>query len=418
MSTRADTTPTIVVGAGIIGSAIALELQSRGQDVLLLDRDTPGRGASYGNMASIAVTEFLPTSRPDVWRHIPRWLMDPAGPVSIAPRYAPRLLPWFWRFLRNSRPGTVNALEALGAALCHRAQTDLPPFLKLAGAEDLLSETGCLSLYETEAAFRADSAHLAALDRHGFAYTLLDGPALRQLEPALASTMHKAVLLPANRSIADPFVLTGRILSALLQRGGQIARGHVTDFIRDGRRVSGVRLHDGRVLMGKNVILCAGAYTRDLSRLLGEDIPLETERGYHNQLPSPGVHLAHSLIWPERAFMITPTAGGLRVGGTVEMAGLEAEPDYSRATALLRHARRALPGLQTRGATVWMGHRPALPDTVPILSASARVGGVFYATGHGHLGLTEAATTARVMADLATGAPPPFDIRPFRIDRF
>jgi D-amino-acid dehydrogenase len=133
---------------------------------------------------------------------------------------------------------------------------------------------------------------------------------------------------------------------------------------------------------------------------------------------APGISLKHSIIWPARAFMVTPTAGGLRVGGTVEMAGLDAPPDYRRAKVTVKRAMEALPNLQARETTEWMGHRPALPDTVPILSASARTAGVFYATGHGHLGLTLAATTAHLMGDLITGAKPTLDLHPYRINRF
>ena len=147
-------------------------------------------------------------------------------------------------------------------------------------------------------------------------------------------------------------------------------------------------------------------------------VPLETERGYHTQIMAPGLSMKHSIIWPARAFMVTPTASGIRVGGTVEMAGLDAAPDYRRSKVTVRRAREALPNLQVEEASEWMGHRPALPDTVPILSASARTKGVFYATGHGHLGLTYAATTARLMGELITGAKPSLDLHPYRIDRF
>ncbi len=152
--------------------------------------------------------------------------------------------------------------------------------------------------------------------------------------------------------------------------------------------------------------------------MLGEPMPLETERGDHTQIMAPGIAMRHSIIWPARAFMVTPTAGGIRVGGTVEMAGLDAAPDYRRAKITVRRAQTALPNLRCDDFSEWMGHRPAFPDTVPVMSASAKVPGVFYATGHGHLGVTYAATTARLMGDLMTGAVPPIDMRPYRIDRF
>lgn len=182
--------------------------------------------------------------------------------------------------------------------------------------------------------------------------------------------------------------------------------------------MSALTFKDGRNFPVAQAVLCAGAYTGRLSKQLGEQIPLETERGYHTQIMAPGISMRHSIIWPARAFMVTPTAGGIRVGGTVEMAGLDALPDYRRAQVLVRHAKEALPDLQVKETSEWMGHRPALPDTVPIISPSAKTRGVFYATGHGHLGLTYAATTSRLIADMVTGCTPPIDLRPYRVNRF
>jgi D-amino-acid dehydrogenase len=177
-------------------------------------------------------------------------------------------------------------------------------------------------------------------------------------------------------------------------------------------------LGDGRRIAANEAVICAGAHSAALAKMLGEPMPLETERGYHTQIMAPGITMKHSIIWPARAFMVTPTAGGIRVGGTVEMAGLAAAPDYRRSKITVRRAQEALPRLRCETFTEWMGHRPAFPDTVPVMSASAKTKGLFYATGHGHLGLTYAATNARLMADLITGATPPIDMRPYRVDRF
>lgn len=408
---------TVVIGAGIIGTAIAHDLQRRGRRVVLIDRDAPGRGASFGNMASIAVTEFMPASRPSVWRQIPGWMLDPEGPVRVRPSYMPRLVPWFLRFIAASRPSKLRALEAQGAALCARVYDDLLPLLRDTGLEAELTEEGCLSLYTDEAEFRADREHIEILERFGFAHEVIGRQAITALEPELSDKIGMAVLFPQNRSLRDPYRLVVRLAERFAALGGQIDMGEVVDFAR-GDGIREVVLKDGRRIAADEVVICAGAFSGRLARMLGEPIPLETERGYHTQIMAPGISMEHSIIWPARAFMVTPTAGGIRVGGTVEMAGLDAPPDYRRAKVTVKRAREALPNLRCEDFTEWMGHRPALPDTVPILSASARTRGVFYATGHGHLGLTYAATTARMMADLITGAKPPLDLHPFRINRF
>lgn len=408
---------TVVVGAGIIGTAIAYELQKRGREVVLLDKADVGRGASFGNMASIAVTEFMPASRPSIWRQIPGWMLDPEGPVRVRPSYMPKLIPWFARFVAASRPSKLRELEAQGAALCKRVYDDLLPLLREAGLEGELTEEGCLSLYSNEAEFRADREHIEILERFDFPHQRLSGAEARELEPELSDSIGIAVLFPQNRSLRDPHRLVMKLAEAFQAMGGRIERGEVAGFDRSDR-ITAIRLTDGRSISADEVVLCAGAHTGRLSKMLGEPMPLETERGYHTQIMQPGISMRHSIIWPARAFMVTPTAGGIRVGGTVEMAGLDAAPDYRRAKITVKRASEALPNLRREEATEWMGHRPAFPDTVPVMSASAKVPGVFYATGHGHLGVTYAATNARLMADLITGATPPIDMRPYRVDRF
>ncbi|TXH95189.1 MAG: FAD-binding oxidoreductase [Pseudorhodobacter sp.] len=408
---------TVVVGAGIIGTAIAHDLQKRGRQVVMVDRETPGMGASFGNMASIAVTEFMPASRPSVWRQIPGWMLDPEGPVRVRPGYMPRLVPWFLRFIAVSRPSKLRALEAEGAALCARALDDTLDLLRATGLTDQISDEGCLSLYTDEAEFRADRDHIEILERFGFAHRRLTGDQARELEPALAKSIGMAVLFPQNRSMKDPYKLVLALAERFVGLGGRIERGEVVGFAK-GEAIHEVVLKDGRRLAADEVVIAAGAFSHRLSAILGEPIPLETERGYHTQIMAPGIAMRHSIIWPARAFMVTPTAGGIRVGGTVEMAGLDAPPDYRRAKVTVRRAMTALPNLRAEGATEWMGHRPALPDTVPILSASVKTKGVYYATGHGHLGLTYAATTARLMGELVTGAKPSVDLHPYRINRF
>lgn len=408
---------TVVIGAGIIGTAIAHELQKRGRQVVLVDRDAPGKGASFGNMASIAVTEFMPASRPSVWRQIPGWMLDPEGPVRVRPSYMPRLVPWFLRFIAASRPSKLRALEAEGAALCTRALDDTLALLRETGLEDQISEEGCLSLYTDEAEFKADREHIEILERFGFAHEVIGRQAIKALEPELSDKIGLAVLFPQNRSMKDPYKLVLALADRFTALGGRVEKAEVVGFTRSDS-IREVVLKDGRRLAADEVVICAGAFSARLASLLDEPIPLETERGYHTQIMAPGISMKHSIIWPARAFMVTPTAGGIRVGGTVEMAGLDAPPDYRRSKITVKRAREALPNLHCEDFTEWMGHRPALPDTVPILSASAKTRGVFYATGHGHLGLTYGATTARLMAELVTGATPAIDLHPYRINRF
>ena len=408
---------TLVIGAGIIGTALAYTLQKRGRNVVMVEREAPGKGASYGNMASIAVTEFMPASRPSIWKQIPGWMLDPEGPVRVRPAYMPKLTPWFLRFIAASRPSKLRELEAQGAALCARVYDDLLPLLKETGLEGEISEEGCLSLYTDEDEFKADREHIEILERFGFPHEVIGRQAIKALEPELSDKIGLAVLFPQNRSMRNPYQLVVKLAERFTALGGRIKQGEAVGFER-GEGMKAVILKDGRRIEADEVVIAAGAHSVKLARMLGEPMPLETERGYHTQIMSPGISMKHSIIWPARAFMVTPTAGGIRVGGTVEMAGLDAPPDYRRSKVTVRRAKEALPNLKCENFTEWMGHRPAFPDTVPVMSASAKTKGLYYATGHGHLGLTYAATNARLMADLITGVKPPIDMRPYRVDRF
>ncbi len=406
-----------VVGAGVIGAAIALELQRRGLQVTLIDKGEPGRGTSYGNMASIAL-DFAAGSGPNTWRKIPRWLLDPKGPVWLRPAYALKMAPWFLRFIAAGRPSRLRDIEDAGMSLSNPALADFRAMLDTISAPELMTDEGCLAIYETEAEFAGDRGHIDFMRRYGFDFDVLEGAAIRDLEPSLSPSIAKAVLLPDNKTIRDPYRLVVKLADAARERGATFVSGAVRTVEKNADGTSVVLLESGERIAADFVVLAAGVHTRFLAEKLGEPIPLETERGYHTQIMQPGVSMRYSVIWPHRAFMITPTAGGIRVGGNVELAGLDAAPDFRRARVLVRHAQRAVPGLEVKDATEWMGHRPALPDTIPIISPSSKMRGVWYATGHGHLGLTYSATTAQLIADMVTGGKSAVDMTPFRINRY
>lgn len=407
----------IVLGAGVIGAAIALELARRGRAVTLVEKDSPGRGCSYGNMASIAVAGFLPNAGPAAWKHVPGWLLDPAGPVRVRASALRSMAPWLIAHAAAGRPARFRALTAAGSALHRHALADWRALAAEAGVAHMFSARGTLSLFSSDRELAGDAPAFAALEEHGFAFQRLTGPEARELEPTLGPAITAAALLPDNVYVADPHLLVVALVERFKALGGRVETGEAVAVERAGR-VSGLRLSDGRVLEGETLTLAAGHATAALARSVGEPIPLVAERGYHTQFAAPNVVPAHALIWHARAFMITPTAGGLRVGGTVEFASPDAPPDWRRADVLLPQAREALPELDTDGGERWIGCRPGLPDTIPILSPSAKTRGLFYATGHGHLGLTQGAVTGKAMAALVAGEAPALDLSPYRVDRF
>jgi D-amino-acid dehydrogenase len=200
--------------------------------------------------------------------------------------------------------------------------------------------------------------------------------------------------------------------------GGRLRRARIEDFADLEGRQPVAMIEGGGHIEFERLLVAAGVWSKALAERLGSRVPLESERGYNTTLPDPRVYLEREVIFAERKFVVTPMAMGLRVGGAAEFAGLEAPPNFARSRALLELAMRYLPGLNGAGGRAWMGHRPALPDSLPIIGRSPHHPNAFFAFGHGHLGLTMAATTARLLSALVQGADPGLDLRPFRVDRF
>ena len=408
----------VVIGAGIIGLSIALRLRQSGRDVLVLERSAVAAEASRGNAGAYAFSDILPLASPGIVRQSPCWLIDPLGPLSLRPAHLPRIAPWLWRFWRASQPAAAAAGTAALASLMRFAAHDTAALLDAVGALPWLRGDGNLHCYESEAEWRASLPGWVVRAAHGIAFDHLHGAqALAALQPGLSPTLVAATFVPGWQTIDDPWQLALRIAAVFEQLGGTIRRANAARLepVNEGLRV---HLDDGRRLTARRVVVAAGAWSHRLARTLGDRLPLETERGYNTSLPAGAFDLRRQLTFGGHGFVVTPIAGGVRVGGAVELAGLDAEPNFRRSDVLLAKAKRFLPGLNTRGGTPWMGHRPSLPDSLPVIDAAPADPRVLYAFGHGHLGLTLSATPATLMLALAQGRPPPIDLTPFRANRF
>jgi D-amino-acid dehydrogenase len=408
----------IVIGAGIVGLSTAFSLSGDGVVVTIVDRDPTGDKASFGNAAGIAVTEVVPASVPGLVWKVPGWLLDPLGPLAVRPAHLPRLIPWLWRFARAGQPAEVERIGCVLAALNARVYDDLLPMLDAIGCSSELHRNGALTVYESEAGFRRDAEEWAFKKKHGIEVEMLSAADARALEPALGPIVARGVLTPQWSHVNDPKLLVDRLRTWLQDnRGVRIVSGDVGRILVDSGR-PWVVLSDGKMLSADCVVVAAGAWSGALARLLGDRASLESERGYNTTLPSPGVTLSREVIFGERKFVATPLHIGLRIGGAAEFGGLEAKANYRRSEALVKLAARYLPSLRSDGGIAWAGHRPATPDSLPVIGPSARHRNIFYAFGHGHLGLTQAATTGKLIADLVAGRPPPIELAPYSISRF
>ena len=414
----AEPASVTIIGGGIVGLCCAIQLQSRFRDVAIIDPGELKRAASYGNAGQLAVGEVVPLSGPDVLRSLPKWLADPLGPLAIRLQYFPRAVPWLMRFAREGRMSRVEQISQQMAIMCDLIHQDYSPLLKAAKAEALVVNKDYLRLYRNEDEWRSEGYRWTLREKAGLKFDTWRDDDLREYAPYLAPQFSFGVTMKGRKFISSLPALLGALQTLFRSRGGIIVSDEVKGFEISEDRVSGVFLKSGRRVSVSHAIVAAGAWSGRLTSKLGDRVPLESERGYHVMLPDPGVKPDRTVSYIARGLVMTPMQEGLRLVGTVEFAGLDAPPNFARAQKLIDAAKIVLPDLNTNGAEFWMGHRPSLPDALPIIDRSSRFANAYYAFGHGHMGLSWAATTGRYLTSLMTGTQDKAELEPFRLSRF
>ncbi len=406
-----------VIGAGIVGVCAALSLRREGFRVTLIEREGPGEGASFGNGAVIGEESVVPVAMPGILGKVPGMLFDRRGPLALRWSYLPRLAPWLLRFAAASRADRVEEISIALKALLEGTFEAFDRLLALADARDMLRRTGWLAVYETERGFADYRPALEIQRRRGVRFDVLETEQLRQFEPALAPIFARGIHYPDVAYTLDSRRLVQVLAAAFQRRGGALEIAEARGFEIGPAGPRSVVTDQGSLPCAA-VVIAAGAWSKLLAAQLGSRPPLETERGYHVQFPEPGVLPRLPIYSTERAFVASPLEVGLRVAGTVELAGLEAAPNWDRAEVLLGHARRWFPGLETGGMTRWMGFRPSMPDSLPVIGRAPRFSNVVFAFGHGHCGMMMAARTGEIVAALLADRDPGLDMSPYRVDRF
>jgi D-amino-acid dehydrogenase len=409
-----------VVGAGIVGMSAAAFLRRSGCAVTVIDRVPPGEGCSFGNAGGIAFAEVMPSIHPRVLLKVPGWLLDPLGPLTIRWSYLLKALPWFMAAGRNAYPGRVREITAARAALSQRAVSDLETLLEMAGKPELLVKVDALRLYDSESQYEAEEPERRAKHEHGFHPERLSPEQIAELEPDVARDFACGSLHGGWYHVRNPKAVVVAIAEQFVRAGGEIVQDEVVDIeITESSAVSLALKQGGRRKLDR-LVICAGAYSNFFACKFGDKVLLEAERGYHLQMPEPHIQLGRTLTYAASPMAITPMDMGLRLAGTDEFAGLDAEPNWKRADILWRTAKRCLPGLRAIDDTDtrWMGRRPGTPDGVPVIGPSRHVRNVWYGFGHSHMGLTWGPTTGRLLEELLTSMKTNIDMSPYRADRF
>jgi D-amino-acid dehydrogenase len=410
-------TDVAVIGAGIIGLSVAMYLQADGRKVLLVDRKGIGQETSSGNAGALAFSDILPLASPRILRQAPRWLLDPLGPLAIRPGYALQIAPWLMRFGLASRPAAYRAsIEAITALMRLSAQ-EFGKMLAQANASHMLRPDGSLQVYEGEAEFQASLPGWEERTRAGITFEHVRGERLRQLQPGLADSITAGTYVPQWATVSDPADVCQALGAHLLRNGAELCQEEVQSLSPQGGGVM-IKLSPGREIHARQAVIATGAWSRHLAAGLADTVPLETERGYNTTLPLGAFDLKRQIIFGAHGFVATPLSSGIRIGGAVELGGLKLPPNFTRSSDMLAKASRLLPGLRTEGGKQWMGFRPSLPDSLPVIGQATATPAVVYAFGHGHLGLTQSAATGRLVCELLAGKKPAIALEPLRPSRF
>ncbi|AJP52494.1 NAD(P)/FAD-dependent oxidoreductase [Pseudomonas simiae] len=406
----------VVVGAGIIGVACALQLARQGQQVWVVDQQEPGMGASYGNAGHLATEQVFPIADLSILKRLPGMLLDPMGPLRLDWKYLPHALPWFLRLLLNLRPASYQRTVAGIRTLNEGSLGAWQRLLHSIGHPQLLREDGSLLVFERADSRDALNALQQRMQQQQVPVDFWSGDAIRQAAPQLSDNLQGGLFFPGTGHFLDPYHVVCELVHAAKASGVQFLKRQVLDGRVDAHGVS--LTTDQGPLSARQVLIACGAHSARLTAALtGKKVPLDTERGYHLMLPHEHNRLPFAVTSLERKFIMTPMADGLRLAGTVEFAGLDRPANMARAWQLHRLSKGLFrEELSAEGATPWMGFRPSLPDSLPVIDRVCD-GKVLLAFGHQHLGLTQAAVTAEWVGALArTGQAP--SVAPYRLDRF
>lgn len=407
----------IVIGSGVIGISVGIALQEVGFQVRIIDEQEASQKASEGNAGAFAFADIVPLATPGIIRAAPRWLLDPLGPLSIRLSYAFSIAPWLMKFWRASWSDKFPALMEAQAELMALSRSALERQAALHRGEALLRREGQLRLYDTESNFLESASYWSACKEFGIGYTLLTSRhEINEIQPGLHNRFEHAGYTPDWVNVCDPKLWLRNLNDRFLSGGGLVEQRRARSLSFSSNKVT-VQCDDGD-LYCDFVVVAAGAWSKSLAQTVGDYIPLETERGYNTTFDPGEFDLRTHLTFADHGFVVSRVGKSMRVGGAVELGGLEAPPNFERSRILLSKAKQFLPSIDPIGCEEWMGFRPSMPDSLPVIGASRKQPKVVYAFGHGHLGLTQSAATAELVRDTILGKPWPISSAPFSAARF
>ncbi len=403
-----------IIGAGIQGVCAALFLQKKGLQVTLFDRNGPGNAASYGNAGHFSPYASVPLNRPDILTDVPSMLISSRGPLALKWNYSYRMLPWFLKFILNcSRKKMMHTAKYMHQIL----DLSLPAFDELFENVDLnglIENKGIMYVWEKQN-LKSRELEINLRNYLGVKQKILSPKEIHDLEPNLKNFYHGGVFYDYARHARNPKKILIKLFDDFINKGGKFLKLDIKDIEFDTDKPV-IKTEVQRFIFDKLVIAC-GAFSKRLTDNLNENIPLDTERGYHVHFKDFDHLLSRPVVWANRGFGMTPMEQGLRVVGTVEFGGLLNPLSKSRIKNLILNAKDMVDGLNEH-EDEWLGFRPTLPDFLPVIGPSKNYKNVYYSFGHHHLGWTLGAISGKIISKMISNEKTNLNLEPYSSLRF
>ena len=405
-----------IIGAGIQGVCNALFLQKKGHQVTLFDREDPGsQTTSYGNAGHFSPYASIPLNRPDIITDVPAMLLSSTGPLALKWNHVPKMIPWFIKFLKNC--STKNMMHT--AKYMHQIlDISLPAYDELFEEIDLsgLVENKGIMYIWNDQNLKSRELEINIRNEIGAEQQLLNKSEIHDLEPNIKNIYHAGVFYKKARHAKNPGKIWLKLFENFVKKDGKFIKLNIKDLDFDENKPV-LRSETQRFIFDKLVISC-GAFSKKLTDKLHENIPLDTERGYHIHFKECDHLISRPVVFQNRGFGMTPMEQGLRVVGTVEFGGLKNPISKPRIKNLVDNARYLLDGLPDHHEDEWLGFRPTLPDYLPVIGPSKNYKNVFYSFGHHHLGWTLGAISGKIISKMISNENTNLDLKPYSSLRF
>ena len=407
----------IVIGAGIVGVSTAIWLQRSGFKVTIIDQKGPATGASHGNAGILAASSIIPVPNPSLIKKLPFYLLSKDSPVFFKMSYLPKMFPFLISYLSKSNLREVNKYAERMTPLIFDTVCQHKSLAKGTGAEKFISYQDYCFGYETEENFLNDKKVWKLRQKHGLPFEVVNGNEFSNFDPFYKDLFDVIVKCKNHGKINDPGLYVKTLCDHFLSQGGELIISKVNDISSKNLNDVIVKIESDSLIANK-IVVATGAWSKKILKKFKIKMPLESERGYHVEYVEPNFYPKVPMMLTSKKFVITPMDGRIRVAGLVEFAGFKTLKRKPPLNLLKNKIKDLFPNLECKEKIEWLGHRPALVDSLPMLGYLDKNKQILVAFGHQHLGLTAGAKTGRIVSDLIIGNDIKLKISNYRPNRF